>query len=130
MIAAKIADMQRGDNQHAQICATSQTKAADLLNVGPGVRSPVKRTRWHVGNEQKDIEGLYCRLGFSSPSIFVLTLIGPLDGWKLWLALAAGVPLGIWAVVAVIDEDRDLGRQRHIACRLRACHTRATRRGA
>lgn len=35
MIAGKLANMKRGDNQFevAQICATSQTQAADLLNV-------------------------------------------------------------------------------------------------
>jgi hypothetical protein len=33
MVAAKLANLERGDNQHAQICATSQDDAADLLNV-------------------------------------------------------------------------------------------------
>ena len=33
MIAAKIAKLPRGANQHAQICASSQNEAANLLNV-------------------------------------------------------------------------------------------------
>jgi hypothetical protein len=33
MVADKLATLKRGDNQHAQICATSQAKAAELLNV-------------------------------------------------------------------------------------------------
>lgn len=33
MAAAKLAKMERGDNQHAQICAPSQSVAADMLNV-------------------------------------------------------------------------------------------------
>jgi len=33
MVAAKLAKMERGDNQHAQIFAPSQSDAADLLNV-------------------------------------------------------------------------------------------------
>jgi N6-adenosine-specific RNA methylase IME4/ParB-like chromosome segregation protein Spo0J len=33
MVAAKLATLRRGDNQHAQICAPSQEKAAELLNV-------------------------------------------------------------------------------------------------
>ena len=33
MVAAKLATLQRGDNQHAQICAPSQEKAGELLNV-------------------------------------------------------------------------------------------------
>lgn len=36
MIAAKVATMRRGDNQHAQISATSQTEAAALFNVSRG----------------------------------------------------------------------------------------------
>jgi len=40
MVAAKIATMKRGDNQHASIEATSQTEAAELLNVS---RSAVQR---------------------------------------------------------------------------------------
>ena len=34
MVAEKIANLQQGSNQHAPIGATSQTKAAELLNVG------------------------------------------------------------------------------------------------
>jgi N6-adenosine-specific RNA methylase IME4/ParB-like chromosome segregation protein Spo0J len=33
MVAAKLATLKRGDNQHAQICAPSQERAAELLNV-------------------------------------------------------------------------------------------------
>ena len=33
MVAAKLATLQRGDNQHAQICAPSQGRAGELLNV-------------------------------------------------------------------------------------------------
>jgi N6-adenosine-specific RNA methylase IME4/ParB-like chromosome segregation protein Spo0J len=33
MVAAKLATLRLGDNQHAQICAPSQEKAAELLNV-------------------------------------------------------------------------------------------------
>ena len=33
MVGARLANMKRGDNQHAQICATSQAEAAKLLNV-------------------------------------------------------------------------------------------------
>ncbi len=33
MVAAKIATMVRGDNQHTQICGTSQPAAAEMLNV-------------------------------------------------------------------------------------------------
>jgi N6-adenosine-specific RNA methylase IME4/ParB-like chromosome segregation protein Spo0J len=33
MVAARIATMRRGDNQHAQICATSRSSAAELLSV-------------------------------------------------------------------------------------------------
>lgn len=33
MVAAKLADMPKGTNQHAQICAPSQSEAADMLNV-------------------------------------------------------------------------------------------------
>ena len=33
MVAAKLATLQRGDNQHAQICAPSQERAGELLNV-------------------------------------------------------------------------------------------------
>ena len=32
MVAANIANMKPGNNQHAQNCATSQEKAAELLN--------------------------------------------------------------------------------------------------
>jgi N6-adenosine-specific RNA methylase IME4/ParB-like chromosome segregation protein Spo0J len=34
MVAARLATLRRGDNQHAQICAPSQSDAADMLNVG------------------------------------------------------------------------------------------------
>lgn len=34
MVAARLATLERGANQHAQICAPSQTEAAELLNVG------------------------------------------------------------------------------------------------
>jgi ParB-like chromosome segregation protein Spo0J len=34
MVAAKLATLQRGDNQHSPIGETSQAKAAELLNVG------------------------------------------------------------------------------------------------
>ena len=33
MVAAKIATLPRGANQHAQICAPSQDSAAEMLNV-------------------------------------------------------------------------------------------------
>jgi hypothetical protein len=33
MVAAKISTMKRGDNQHTQICGTSQSEAAAMLNV-------------------------------------------------------------------------------------------------
>jgi hypothetical protein len=33
MVAAKLANMARGDNQHASIEATSQSAAAELLNI-------------------------------------------------------------------------------------------------
>ena len=33
MVAAKLATLQRGDNQHAQICAPSQGRAGELFNV-------------------------------------------------------------------------------------------------
>lgn len=36
MVAAKLANMKRGDNQHASIDATSQSQAAELLNVSRG----------------------------------------------------------------------------------------------
>jgi hypothetical protein len=42
MVAAKIATLPRGTNQHAQICAPTQDNAADLLNVS---RSGVQRSR-------------------------------------------------------------------------------------
>lgn len=42
MIAARIANMERGDNQHASIDATSQAEAAKLLNVS---RPSVQRAR-------------------------------------------------------------------------------------
>jgi ParB-like chromosome segregation protein Spo0J len=34
MVAARIATLPKGTNQHAQICAPSQVEAADMLNVG------------------------------------------------------------------------------------------------
>jgi DNA-binding transcriptional regulator YdaS (Cro superfamily) len=40
MVAAKLANMARGDNQHASIEATSQSAAAELLNIS---RSAVQR---------------------------------------------------------------------------------------
>jgi len=42
MVAAKVANMERGDNQHAQISATSQSEAARLLNVS---RSSVQNAK-------------------------------------------------------------------------------------
>ena len=47
MVAARIADMKAGDNQHtkevAQICATSQTDAANMLNVSRGTVQSAKK---------------------------------------------------------------------------------------
>lgn len=34
MVAARIANLQKGANQHAQICAPSQADAAEMMNVG------------------------------------------------------------------------------------------------
>jgi ParB-like chromosome segregation protein Spo0J len=42
MVAAKLATLQRGDNQHSPIGETSQAKAAELLNVG---KRSVERAR-------------------------------------------------------------------------------------
>ena len=33
MVAARLANLDKGSNQHAQVCAPSQSKAAELLNV-------------------------------------------------------------------------------------------------
>jgi hypothetical protein len=42
MVAAKIATLERGDKQHSSIELTSQSEAADLLNVG---RASVQRAK-------------------------------------------------------------------------------------
>jgi hypothetical protein len=42
MVAAKLATLERGDNQHSPIGETSQAKAAELLNVG---KRSVERAR-------------------------------------------------------------------------------------
>jgi hypothetical protein len=42
MVAAKLANMKRGDNQHTSIEATSKERAAELLNVG---RASVERAK-------------------------------------------------------------------------------------
>jgi hypothetical protein len=38
--------------------------------------------------------------------IFTANWFGPLDGWKLWLALLVGVPFSIWVVVALLEYER------------------------
>jgi hypothetical protein len=40
MVAAKLATLKRGDNQHAPIGASSQNEAADKLNVGRRTATP------------------------------------------------------------------------------------------
>jgi hypothetical protein len=37
--------------------------------------------------------------------IFAVTLLGPFHGWKLWLGIAASVPLSIWIVNAMLKAD-------------------------
>jgi len=54
IVAAKIADMKRGDNQHASIDATSHQEAADLLNTSRRKRPgeiPAPLTARHPGHE-------------------------------------------------------------------------------
>lgn len=44
MVAAKIANLEKGDNQHTQICGTSQAQAAEQLQVSERSVSAAKRT--------------------------------------------------------------------------------------
>jgi hypothetical protein len=37
--------------------------------------------------------------------IFAVALLGPFYGWKLWLGLAASLPLSIWIVDAMLGGD-------------------------
>lgn len=52
MVATRLATMRRGDNQHTEISATSQKKAADLLHVSPDSVQFAKRV---VESENPDL---------------------------------------------------------------------------
>lgn len=54
MVAARMADMKVGDNQHAQICATSQSEAAKKLNVS---RRTVQNAKKVLNTEDEDLIG-------------------------------------------------------------------------
>ena len=51
MVAGKLANMKRGDNQHAQICATSQSDAAEMLSISERVGRPLV-ARQFVGSPE------------------------------------------------------------------------------
>lgn len=51
MIAARLATMRRGDNQHSPIGETSQARAAELLNVGKRTVERAGEVREHGTSE-------------------------------------------------------------------------------
>jgi N6-adenosine-specific RNA methylase IME4 len=51
MVAAKLANLERGDNQHSPIGETSQAQAAELLNVGKRSVERAKEVRDHGADE-------------------------------------------------------------------------------
>jgi hypothetical protein len=51
---------------------------------------------------------------FALVSVFVglsvIQRLGFFDGWKVWLGIAVSVPLGLWAMNAVMEYDRPRSR--------------------
>ena len=96
MIAERLANMKRGDNQHAQICATSQAEAAKLLNVSRrsvqramiaerlanlGEGRPKKTTKIFGVSQSK--VGEY-GTGYSHRPFRNFGKVIPIKGWRIW----------------------------------------------
>lgn len=72
MVAANIANMPRGTNQHTQICGTSQTQAAELLNISE--RAVTSANKVKTEGTQELIEAVQLGLVSVSAAADVATL--------------------------------------------------------
>jgi hypothetical protein len=96
MVAAKLATLKRGDNQHSPIGETSQAKAAELLNVGKRTVERAAEVHEHgaqelinaveqgrvsvsaaadVASKPKEEQGLPPKLGLTSKDIHEARII-------------------------------------------------------
>jgi hypothetical protein len=43
--------------------------------------------------------------------LLVPSFYGPIDGWKLWLAIAVSIPYSIWVLLALTEDERERNRE-------------------